>query len=151
MTKTHFTTKDVQLCQTETKRKLFNFVIRDPEPEMPEGWDLFDPTGPGDYVMVRTDSMTNLDKLKTKYYFTAEQGEVLTHDWQKFDEDMSILDLSELPNDFLLYFERIDGSGHKSMVKKTERDKQLPNKTVKATKSAKSSSSSDPPKKKQKR
>jgi hypothetical protein len=74
--KIHFTTKDIYTIVNAAKKKIAKITLTDPEPIMPEDFDIYEDTVRGDYVLVK---VTSIQKLGTATYnFKQVDGEVLT-------------------------------------------------------------------------
>jgi hypothetical protein len=74
--KIHFTTKGIYTLVNHSKKKIAKLTLTDPEPIVPETFDLYDDTVRGDYVLVKVSSINKLGAAS--YNFKQVDGEVLT-------------------------------------------------------------------------
>ena len=120
-----FTTKDKYKVFGAGKKVVMSVSIRDPQPKVPDDFDLWDDVTLGDYVLVRLSSVTNLQKGKLQYTFRPDEGTLLTSKWEAYEEDLTVDQLVALGEDFLLYYQRVDTSGKASKIVKGARSKPL--------------------------
>jgi hypothetical protein len=106
------------------KKKVAKLSLTDPDPLMPEQFqtdneDIFQ----GDYLLVDITSLKNLQKGNRPFQFLQSAREILTKEWEDFDDDMDIDALTAADEDFLLYYQRIDTTTKSCRTKTTSRAK----------------------------
>jgi UDP-2,3-diacylglucosamine pyrophosphatase LpxH len=116
-----FTTKH-EYTLMNFKSKIAKLQLLDPEPKMPTSFGKKYKVKQGDYVLVKADTIKNLQPRGTNSLFLMVEAEIMTEDWQPFQEDMSVDDLMA-GDDFLLYYQRIDATTHACKVVPTQREK----------------------------
>ena len=126
--KIQLTTKETYTVRSHNNKKLCTVTIADPEYALDPDFELFPDVKLGDYVLVRSFGIVNLQTGKSQYVFKQKDGEVLTREWEAFEEDMTVADLVELDDDFLLYYQRIDTGTKACKTPQTSRAKPTKNK-----------------------
>jgi hypothetical protein len=120
--KIHFTTKDLQEVLDDNKKKIFSMFLVDPEPRVPEGFDLFDDCQLGEYMLVDGSTIKGWEKSK-KYVYKAVEGMVLTKDWEFFEDNMKVQDLIDLEDNFLIYYQCLSVTTKANQTSTTDRNK----------------------------
>jgi len=128
VTQIQLTTKAPYTVKSHTNKKLCTVTIADPQYALDPDFDLYPDTKLGDYVLIRGFGIINLQTGKSQHTFKQKDGEVLTKDWEAFEEDMTVADLVELEDDFLLYYQRIDTDTKACKTTSTSRAKPTKNK-----------------------
>ena len=126
VTRIQFTNKDTYVLINEKGKKIARVTLSDPEPFIPETFLTDNPeTQQGDYVMVKCDSIVNLQAhAKEPYIFAQVDKEVLQGgSWDVFYEDLTLDDIVALEEDFLLFYQRIDTTTKACKTPKTARGK----------------------------
>jgi hypothetical protein len=129
VTKIHFTTTSEYKVQRPDKRNksIFKCYLQDPQfpvpKEVPAG--LEEMPAVGDYVLVKAETIKDLQTAKGRYKYDPKDSVVLTKDWEAFDDLMDVNDLWSVGN-FLLYYQEIDTTTSACKTKPTERDVSTP-------------------------
>ena len=121
MTKVHFDTKSSYIVMNDKGTPIFKCKLADPEPSMPEGFDLVPNTVQGDYVRVHAPTVIDVQRSNRKYHFHSSEQLILTLGWEEFDDAMGAEDLVA-GDDFLLYYQQIDTKTAACKIKKTARE-----------------------------
>jgi hypothetical protein len=90
--------------------------LTDPSPKPCE--NRSDDVGPGDYVLVKGKNITMAKRCEVTFH--PEDEMVLTADWDRFDEDMTGMDLVDLQDEeFLLWWQCIVPPKNKTPKQRT--------------------------------
>lgn len=107
MTRIHFTTTDQYTVVDGNKKKLAKVHLKDPEPPMPTDFSMFK-CETGDYVLVSIGYLIAGQTGSKQHIFRQDDRMILTKEWEGYDEDLTVEDLLDLDEDFLLYYQCID-------------------------------------------
>ena len=121
VTRVHFDTKSTYTVMINKGTAIFKCKLADPEPCMPDGFDLVPDTVQGDYVRVHATTVVNMQRSNRKYRYDGGEHLILTLGWEEFDDSMGAEDLLA-GDDFLLYYQQIDTKTAACKIKKTARD-----------------------------